>query len=595
MDALDGLRLNIPETKEGQLSFAEPDKDSVHVWVQTLPKTNLGEMAKQTFQALKELNQITLKPALRCSLLEQIRPSIHYITQQLRQHSLKQSIDLTAKQSRIASLIQTLYNQLIVGYKLCVSNSIPKPGVKPDEHMALAIHRAITDSGYQFLLSDRLYRSPQKGLWLETHTLYKIAAGCHLTEKAMTDTGSVHNQQLTVEQCYIRCLLLHTCSPAQLRPRQIRYVFEALELWVSAAEISRELDKCTFIIQTETDQGPEYLSLAKQSPSHGIGLNTTSLAEQLNAVAKGESTKTFTIPKNINSLIINHISLTLESNRTRQHERQVADGKVQVIAGITAAHFHMAGRIDFDNFNISHKQTEAPKEKTVFKEQTNDIWADVHDAEPVERSMPEPATPLQFNNASSAQSSSSDYPVHSAHIINISPSGYCLNWSSGLPTQIQNGEVVGVREDTSDNWNLAIIRWIKVEPGEQTLTGIELMAPNARPAAATMLHKTQDSSHFMRCFVLPESPALGHAASLIMPSLPFQAGCKILLQDHDEVRRAQLNECISSTASISQFTYKCLMQPSGTEPTQASPQKPDDGAINDTETPAADDDKWTLL
>ncbi len=590
MDALDSFRLNTPETREGELSFSKADKDSVHIWVQALLKANLGEMAKQIFQALKELNQIRLQPALRCDLLEQIRPSVHYITQQLRQHSLKQCIDLNTQQSRIASLIQTLYNQLITGYKLCVDESIVNSEGK---RLPLALHRAITDSSYQLLLSFRLYRSPPDSLWSETHKLYQIAAAHKLADRSIADTANIHIKELTIAQCYMRCLLLHTSSPSQLRPRQIRYIFEALEFWVSTAEISREPEKCTFVIPAGSDCGPEYTSLRSAPSADDTGLNTNALAKELNAAANDKNATSLTIPENINPLIINHICLTLENNRARQHKRRVANGGVEIVAGITAAHYHLTGSVEFEKFTIADQQAQTSVEKTEFKEQTNDIWADVHDAEPTEKRMPGSETPLQFDSDTTTQPASNDYPVHSANIINISPSGYCVGWEAGLPPQITNGEMVGVREDANDNWNLAIVRWIKVEPGKQTLTGIELMAPNARPAAAAMLHKTQDSSRFMRCFVLPESRALKQAASVIMPSLPFQAGCKILLQDQGEVNRAHLNDCILSTASVNRLTYKSLLQPARVEPSSPSEKPGDD--IKNVSAPATDDDKWTLL
>ncbi|MGY0220126.1 hypothetical protein ACWJJH_22540 [Endozoicomonadaceae bacterium StTr2] len=585
MDAPQGFQLNIPQTQAGSLSFAQPEPKAVAAWAKALPKANLGEMAKQVFQALKELNQITIPAAKRVELLEQIRPATHYVVKQMRQQVLKLSINLNQQQTRAAALMQALYAQLIIGYKLAISELVSTPKAP---QLGLALHRALSDASHQLLLSCRLYRPAPKGHWLELHTLYQIASASKLTKQAVEDPEQRYVAKPEIQHCYIRALLLHACSPYQLRPRQVRYLFEALEHWSTAATIESDASQSVFSVPIAIDHAPEYASLNLHPDTPAIGLETTQLAKLLDEAGKDKDAAKLPVPDNINDLILNHVCLMLEGNHHRQHKRQIMNGSIDVIDGMSAVHFHLADSTDFDHFVIADTQDNKQQEKTEFKEQSNDAWANVHDADSVEKNLPGSEQPLQFTGTSAAQSKSCDYPVHSASIINISPSGYCLSWAGDVPSHIQNGEVIGVREDANDNWNLAIIRWIKVESEQQTLTGIELMAPNVRPAAAAMLHKHQDSTQYMRCFVLPESPALALPASLILPTLPFRSGCKLLLQDQQQITKAQLSQCMLSTASFNRFEFKTLGQIASTEVNSKDNNPP-------TAEPSEGGDSWTLL
>ena len=585
MDAPQGFQLNVPQTQAGSLSFSQPDPKAVAAWAKALPKANLGEMAKQIFQALKELNQITMPAVKRVELLEQIRPGTHYVVKQLRQQVLKLSINLNQQQTRVASLIQVLYAQLLTGYKLAISELTSTPKAP---QLALALHRALSDAGHQLLLSCRLYRPAPKGHWLELHTLYQIAATNKLLKQAIEDPEQCYVSKPEIQHCYIRALLLHACSPYQLRPRQVRYLFEALEHWAAAVTVEPDSSQSIFSIPVSIDHALEYTSLNLHPDTPALGFETSRLAKLLNEAGKDRASAKLPVPENINDLILNHVCLMLEGNRHRQHKRQVMNGNLEVIDGMSAVHFHLTDNTDFDHFVIANTQDNKQQEKTEFKEQNNDAWANVHDADSVEKRLPGSEQPLQFTGTSAAQSKTCDYPVHSTNIINISPSGYCLSWTGDVPSHIQNGEVIGVREDANDNWNLAIIRWIKVEPGKQTLTGIELMAPNVRPAAAAMLHKNQDSTQYMRCFVLPESPALAQPASLILPTLPFRSGCKLLLQDQQQITKAQLTHCMLSTASFNRFEFKTLGEITRTDTNSNDNNPPTTGSSEGS-------DPWTLL
>ena len=61
------LRVTTPNTQA--LSFCEPSVRGVKQWLSGLPKANLGETARQLYQALLELNKLRTTAQLRLQLL----------------------------------------------------------------------------------------------------------------------------------------------------------------------------------------------------------------------------------------------------------------------------------------------------------------------------------------------------------------------------------------------------------------------------------------------------------------------------------------------------------------------------------------------
>ncbi|HET8708130.1 MAG TPA: GTPase, partial [Pseudomonadales bacterium] len=173
------------------------------------------------------------------------------------------------------------------------------------------------------------------------------------------------------------------------------------------------------------------------------------------------------------------------------------------------------------------------------------------------------------------------YDIFSCRLVNSSPGGYCLQWTSATPASVKTGEILAVRETEQSNWAIAVIRWVKQFKTEGTRMGIELLAPKATPAAARVVQKTGDLTEYMRALVLPELRAIGQPSTLITPSVPFQVGQKIMCTLNGEELKGQLIKLVTSTASISQFQFKLFGQKMEEQPQKqsaplASPTKNDD-------------------
>ena len=146
-------------------------------------------------------------------------------------------------------------------------------------------------------------------------------------------------------------------------------------------------------------------------------------------------------------------------------------------------------------------------------------------------------------------------------MVNTSPGGYCVVWSSNIPPTLQAGEVLGVREHRNHPWSIALVRWLRQHRGEGTRIGIEVIAPGAVPCGVQLIQKTGNSSEFLRGLLLPEIPDAHLPESLITPKLPFQSGSRITLLRQGVQDQGLLGRKIAVTGSVSQFELRLYKRP----------------------------------
>jgi hypothetical protein len=149
------------------------------------------------------------------------------------------------------------------------------------------------------------------------------------------------------------------------------------------------------------------------------------------------------------------------------------------------------------------------------------------------------------------------YPCYDTDIIDTSPSGYCVRWVTPLPGHLQTGELLAIREREDARWCIAVSRWIR-QSDEETLMGIELLAPRAIPIAVRMLQKRGNNTDYHRAVLLPALDAIGQPAMLITPRLPYNESQKVQLRRHGIQATGQLMRRVRMTESFTQFTFRML-------------------------------------
>src|SRR5690349_17811745 len=154
----------------------------VLAWQKRLP-ADLGQSAKKVYHAISDCNKVALDPKDRFDILELFNSSVQYICQSLSKHYVNQANALTTQQLTIASLAQTLQQQMADGYKLVIEQSATMNDSLNVTLWPIALNKIIQYFTEVILISYELYSIPPKGIWKELHLVYQYAEKKSLLKK----------------------------------------------------------------------------------------------------------------------------------------------------------------------------------------------------------------------------------------------------------------------------------------------------------------------------------------------------------------------------------------------------------------------------
>ncbi|WP_417518425.1 GTPase [Marinobacter sp.] len=580
--------LRVPEQKTASLSFCDTTPKAFRVWINQLPMANIGEVSRQLYHAIIELNHLFLAPQHRLQFLELIREKIHFVCSELSRHYLGLAVALPEKQRKIANLSQALQLHLASGYKLCLLEALDDGGLDKNRKLiATAIHRATSELASTILRSHQLYCPSPAQSWLECHRMFRFAHRNKLSDVTVEDDTLKQRKASTVAASYKRLLLLGCARPNQLRQSELLQAYDLFESWTEQTRCGPDIGEDTlFVTNMERDSSPVYRSLLEAKPGdESFGFDTRNLAatisENLDArLRQLPAPGTLIIPGNVNETLLTHLSQALGILAKRNFNRIASQGTLEVCVGLSAAHYFIAGEKSFTEFVTGNDNGDETDENLFVRSDRSsrkrgDAWAGAHDAAPGEERLHSADTPINFRgsfgNTPTPATEKNRPRSHTTLLVNTSPGGYCVSWESNVPPSMQAGEVLGVREQRSHPWSIAVVRWIRQIRNQGTQIGIELLAPSGSPCGVRLIQKVGNSSEYLRGLLLPEISVVNQAATLITPRLPFQDGSRISLLHSGREEQGQLLKKISSTGSISQFELKLQQNATTPVPSNSSP------------------------
>lgn len=556
------IKLNTPTPTKRLLNFCPSTAEGVAKWVKNLPLANTGETARQLYTAIEEINNWQTSALLRLKVVEIIRPYIYSINTQLAKHFLVNNIALNERQLKIAQLSQALQVGLANSYKLIIKESliVKKPELST-KAFSLAVHRAISEISQRILLSYQLYRTPAEFCWLEINQLFLLAEANSWLDIEHEDKQTKFLSQSSIAQRFIRVHLLASAKPNNLRQQELASIFSALELWVKDCNLVAVEDvRALFIVNLYRDRTAIFKqNLNARQHDFFRGIETTPLIKRLKLCSgSAEQQKEIVVPKQITDSLLNHVIQAWSVHAQRVFRRIDSSGHLQICLGLAAIHFYCSDMRSFER-SLSHlradlKQIDYNKERA-RNELVDDVWATAFDAD----SRPEGFTSdadIIYTGNGAVDDNEIKYPTHNINIVNASPGGYSTQWKGALPSGLQAGELLGVKEEDSKHWAIAVIRWIQRVSSNDTKMGVELLSPSAEAGAAQLLQKTGANGPFLRALMLPEIKAIAQPPSLIVPNIPFRTGNKVELLFENLMGRHQLVKRQNSTNSFSQFQFR---------------------------------------
>jgi hypothetical protein len=580
------LLLRAPVPTQSSLSFCDATPKDLKRWISTLPKANLGEMARQLYQGLGELNQLLTPSENRLQLLELLRPEVSFVCKHLERHFLNQSVVLEERPRKVANLCQALQNHLAIGYKQIIARVAPRMSKDRVTLLTTALQRAVHCLNGPLIRANQLYCPVQDGLWLELHQIYQIARQLQLHNIPVADSQAHHTRTLTVEQTYLVALLMGCSRCNQMRQHNIGKLADALDAWSAMVTLQLPLDDTSlYAVAPNTDSAPRYTSLyTEDQRALLLGINPRALSAALQRYIElpleQRSQSYLHVPPGMSIDVLQHLEAAWGDVSERAFQRTPGQGTLTVCVGMSALHYFVGGRKSFSEL----LQVPAVVVSKVAEYSLQPLDSAKHDpwgqAMDVQRSGTSsnmlPFEEIEYqrtesDGGASASDGQTSFPTYGLHIVNHSPGGYCLAWPKDVPDQLQAGEMIGI-QDHGHGWSIAVVRWVRQVRSGGTQMGVELIAPFAQPCGMQLL-RAEQSSQYLRALLLPEVRAIDVPATVVAPRLPFEDGSKVMINTSGDERRATLHNRRATTGSYNQFEYEILEGPKKKAPDSGPEQE----------------------
>ncbi|MGB5179215.1 MAG: hypothetical protein WBP44_10855 [Gammaproteobacteria bacterium] len=550
------MDLELPTRKIITNSSFDTRPDVIRAWVDELPLINAEKSWSLLDDALQQINSLSISTTKRLDGLELLATSVICVVETMKKVFLAKPIPLRGHNLALAKQTVELCNQMATGYRILADDLDHDD--RQTSQLTLAIHRSLRYLSEILLTNYQVYIQYPEGLWKTINSLYALAEQHDISTQPITDTTLSTPARSTISTVYKQILLMSLACPYRLRQKEIHFVYNALMDWADITRLyylDSEQAQGLFIINLNADNPPSYRAL-NGSGSAGRQwrtLDTTSMAKRIRDIQDklpGYANRYIGIG---DSDILQRLMLAWGVMPKRRFSRHAKTAKVGLVVGL----------------NAIHQRVMQPGSESSGAEETIEDKHYLQDPT-FEASTTFRVNPFDDNGRrivttakKQAQRSSSEDPGNTSRIeswtmANISAGGYSLLWDSDDSSNAQVGELVAIIEQDilcKDEWHLGVVRWMKCTRSYGLELGIQMLSPSAQAVWAYMDESGIHSGRKMQGIVLPEIKMLRQPASLLLPTLPFRAGCIATLETAGSLENIKLSRQLENTGSFAQYHF----------------------------------------
>ena len=504
---------------------------AVDKWLENLPRASVGKTAELLYKALQSIQLQTLRPADRFATLEKLRETVNYITTNMRKHFGGLAYPLPDKVILIASAAQSLNDYMAKGY-VQVFHELQKQNFLFVDRKILVttIHRAISYLHHSLLITYEIYTAYHHDYWEQLHELYHYAEIHKFDRQNVADPFLSIRKKSTIEDEYLRAVLLFMAEPYHLRPGEITITNQHIENWygltnIEAVQSKSDLDEYgLLVIELNQDQPPQYTgnNLISSDAEHCRVVNPQKLLAQLNTELEKliEEQQGHHRPVIKNTVSIGLLKRLIDSwghTKRRRYPRQQVFAKVNVTVGLHNTHMQLMYEqyiSDTSTQKSAHSGFKKPKYESIdikgIDSEHTDVWSTVYSwAANNTSNMPKPIPAEQDDIL--------EYRVKQDNwtLLNESANGFSLMSVEKQTNKIQVGEIVSIQRAGATAREIGIVRWLKAYSNTGIEVGGMFLAPSAIPVGMMTEDKHSSDKVVNRGLLLPLMTTLNRPESII--------------------------------------------------------------------------------
>lgn len=538
----------LPPQDIALLSFCKSNKPAkVSQWAEQLRLTQIKPSSVALYDALPQIAHLQTDPKSRFDMLECLWSATQHCSQGLSKEYINQPLVLPDNAQKAALLAQALRKHLADGYIVCAKDLVNQKKLKPAhrEVLSSALYRAVGAIGQQLLCSHQLYTQPSPGAWSRLHNLYQTAEYYDLHQRFLPCAPA--GAPRSIAESYARLLAMDSIQPNQLAQVDITCAYQTLGTWAGQISFHPSAtgdDNNIFLVNLAEDRGPASKNRFSGSEfDRVLELDFQSLVNQLSKMSHrhidlGGMAPSLSVPAEMSATLLEHILDQWSNASHRQTERHTQTIQADACIGLIDCHFHLCGKVVFDQF-INPREA-LPEGDSLLSEGFGSLINTLTSKKDVDT---EPKAPKKN--------------IYRLSIQNSSPGGYCLLWQGDLPSRMEAGELIGIREQGRRAWSIGVIRWIRQLKNASQL-GIQLITSQPVPYGAAVMYDMGGYSDYMRAIHIPTPTDSSLPASLLTASAPFQEQSRVKLKQEQAQQDVRLKNCVFSTSKVRMFSFETL-------------------------------------
>ncbi len=556
--------LHLPEQQKPDKSSFDIRPAKLEQWVESLPMGNVGETARQVYQALRELNRLKHPWSDRLNFLETLRAPLNFVLLELNRRFVGVVFPLSEKVSQQAKLSQALCREVALGYTEVAAAQIDKSFLNRDKKaLRTAIHRATTYLSHVLLTGYQTYAPQPEGVWQQLHGLYLHAEEMGVLRDPVSDPLHTEHEKTSISRIYKRILMLAMASPYRLRQGEAVNVFKALGRWSAHAEVlpydSPHAQDALFVIHLDSDDEPDYRAFDLRDCDNSLCrlVTTQQLAKEVSRELEHshnhqlhDALKGF----NLSPDLLQRLAGAWALQPHRGSHRTNIRAKVEVVAGLTFIHHVLDNGHSHLDAHVAHYESHAVKAVAAKakRPKVKDAWKLFNPTEVPEKylhhSTPPPAEPVAEPEEEQISAT-----IHTWEVRNESSGGFRLAIPNDNSAQIQVGELFALRSPNQPNkWVVGVARWLRHNTQGELELGVHVIAPSATALAAKHSAKQAEPQ---RALLLPAMPKLKQDATVILPVKLFKSGDMVVIGSDTGQTEVELGDIKEQSGSFVRYAF----------------------------------------
>jgi hypothetical protein len=283
--------LVIPKQENNPQRTKEYEAKPLQQWINELPAANPGLATRLVHDLIIEFNTLAVPADLRIAALEQLRPSILAIEENLRSRLTKTGFPKEENDQKVFNVLVSIEKELTLSYWIVLKELSQKSfGWFQGKQLPLALHRCITGLS-AIVISHYLMGMPiPDWIWIDLHSLYKLGIKLKKDTAKIVDDPAHPSEKSSPEDRYKQILLLSLAAPNGLMQKEVLLVYQFIKSICESVHIRNTPvsgQSTQYVILTDEDRPPFFLKEGDHRPdSAALYLDFTKLYKTLEHKAK---------------------------------------------------------------------------------------------------------------------------------------------------------------------------------------------------------------------------------------------------------------------------------------------------------------------